>query len=96
MFFGVIGSVVFYKVLALCTLPLLELTAIGNLARLQSLDLSDNALQLICPEIGRLRSLRHLRLSSNQLKCLPQGLGQLGDFHNQRCDVVYYKNNNFV
>ncbi|KAM9460574.1 leucine-rich repeat-containing protein 28 isoform 1-T3 [Clarias gariepinus] len=51
--------------------------AIGNLARLQSLDLSDNALQLICPEIGRLRSLRHLRLSSNQLKCLPQELGDL-------------------
>ncbi|KAI5101267.1 leucine-rich repeat-containing protein 28 isoform X1 [Silurus meridionalis] len=51
--------------------------AIGNLARLQSLDLSDNALQVICPEIGRLRSLRHLRLSNNQLKCLPQELGDL-------------------
>lgn len=47
--------------------------AIGNLARLQSLDLSNNALQLLCPEIGRLRSLRHLRLSNNQLKCLPPG-----------------------
>lgn len=58
----------------LCTLSLLELTAIGNLARLQSLDLSDNTLQVICPEISRLRSLRHLRLSNNQLKCLPQGL----------------------
>lgn len=56
-------------------LSLLELAAIGNLARLQSLDLSDNALQVICPEIGRLHSLRHLRLSNNQLKCLPQGLG---------------------
>lgn len=51
--------------------------AIGNLVRLQSLDLSDNALQVICPEIGHLRSLRHLRLSNNQLKCLPQELGDL-------------------
>ncbi|XP_076880950.1 leucine-rich repeat-containing protein 28 [Brachyhypopomus gauderio] len=51
--------------------------AIGNLVKLQSLDLSDNALQVICPEIGRLRSLRHLRLSNNQLKFLPQELGDL-------------------
>ncbi|KAL7866775.1 hypothetical protein AOLI_G00145890 [Acnodon oligacanthus] len=51
--------------------------AIGNLAKLQSLDLSDNALQVICPEIGRLRSLRHLRLANNQLKFLPQELGDL-------------------
>lgn len=51
--------------------------AIGNLAKLQSLDLSDNALQDLCPEIGRLRSLRHLRLSNNQLKCLPHELGDL-------------------
>uniref|UniRef100_A0A672R417 Leucine rich repeat containing 28 n=1 Tax=Sinocyclocheilus grahami TaxID=75366 RepID=A0A672R417_SINGR len=47
--------------------------AIGNLGKLQSLDLSDNALQVICPEIGQLRSLRHLRLANNQLKFLPQG-----------------------
>ncbi|KAM3625233.1 uncharacterized protein V6R79_009027 [Siganus canaliculatus] len=51
--------------------------AIGNLARLQSLDLSNNALQLLCPEVGRLRSLRHLRLSNNQLKCLPAEVGDL-------------------
>uniref|UniRef100_A0A8C2DLK2 Leucine rich repeat containing 28 n=1 Tax=Cyprinus carpio TaxID=7962 RepID=A0A8C2DLK2_CYPCA len=51
--------------------------AIGNLVKLQSLDLSDNALQLICPEIGQLRSLRHLRLANNQLKFLPQELGDL-------------------
>ncbi|KAI3377659.1 hypothetical protein L3Q82_008819, partial [Scortum barcoo] len=62
---------------------LIELTtvvsypAIGNLARLQSLDLSNNALQLLCPEIGRLRSLRHLRLSNNQLKSLPPEIGDL-------------------
>ncbi|KAL6112768.1 lrrc28 [Pungitius sinensis] len=53
--------------------------AIGNLARLQSLDLSNNALQFLCPEIGRLRSLRHLRLSSNHLKCLPPEIGDLQD-----------------
>uniref|UniRef100_A0A3B4TWU3 Leucine rich repeat containing 28 n=1 Tax=Seriola dumerili TaxID=41447 RepID=A0A3B4TWU3_SERDU len=40
-------------------------------------DLSNNALQLLCPEIGRLRSLRHLRLSNNQLKCLPPEIGDL-------------------
>uniref|UniRef100_A0A8C2IPG7 Leucine rich repeat containing 28 n=1 Tax=Cyprinus carpio TaxID=7962 RepID=A0A8C2IPG7_CYPCA len=51
--------------------------AIGNLVKLQSLDLSDNALQVICPEIGQLRSLRHLRLANNQLKFLPQELGDL-------------------
>ncbi|RVE74829.1 hypothetical protein OJAV_G00026250 [Oryzias javanicus] len=51
--------------------------AIGNLARLQSLDLSDNALQLLCPDIGRLRSLRHLRLSNNRLKYLPPEIGDL-------------------
>ncbi|XP_030621862.1 leucine-rich repeat-containing protein 28 isoform X2 [Chanos chanos] len=53
--------------------------AIGNLAKLQSLDLSDNALQVICPEIGKLRSLRHLRLANNQLKFLPQEIGDLKD-----------------
>ncbi|XP_052416341.1 leucine-rich repeat-containing protein 28-like isoform X1 [Carassius gibelio] len=53
--------------------------AIGNLVKLQSLDLSDNALQFICPEIGQLRSLRHLRLANNQLKFLPQELGDLGE-----------------
>uniref|UniRef100_A0A3P9I5L6 Leucine rich repeat containing 28 n=1 Tax=Oryzias latipes TaxID=8090 RepID=A0A3P9I5L6_ORYLA len=51
--------------------------AIGNLARLQSLDLSDNALQLLCPDIGRLRALRHLRLSNNRLKYLPPEIGDL-------------------
>ncbi|XP_068429204.1 leucine-rich repeat-containing protein 28 [Clinocottus analis] len=53
--------------------------AIGDLTRLQSLDLSNNALQFLCPEIGRLRSLRHLRLSNNQLKCLPPEIGDLQD-----------------
>lgn len=34
--------------------------AIGSLVKLQCLDLSDNALEIVCPEIGRLRALRHL------------------------------------
>ncbi|KAG7473247.1 hypothetical protein MATL_G00093670 [Megalops atlanticus] len=51
--------------------------AICDLSKLQSLDLSDNALQSICPEIRRLRSLRHLRLANNRLKCLPPELGDL-------------------
>ncbi|XP_069046749.1 leucine-rich repeat-containing protein 28 isoform X3 [Lepisosteus oculatus] len=53
--------------------------AIGSLAKLQSLDLSDNALQVLCPELGRLRSLRHLRLANNQLKSLPPEIGDLRD-----------------
>ncbi|KAK5914871.1 hypothetical protein CesoFtcFv8_000518 [Champsocephalus esox] len=53
--------------------------AIGSLSRLQSLDLSNNVLQFLCPEIGRLRSLRHLRLSNNQLKCFPPEIGDLQD-----------------
>ena len=41
--------------------------------KLQCLDLSDNALEIVCPEIGRLRALRHLRLANNQLQFLPPG-----------------------
>uniref|UniRef100_A0A8C5KLY6 Leucine rich repeat containing 28 n=1 Tax=Jaculus jaculus TaxID=51337 RepID=A0A8C5KLY6_JACJA len=41
------------------------------------LDLSDNALEVVCPEIGRLRALRHLRLANNQLKFLPPEVGDL-------------------
>nr|XP_028563041.1 leucine-rich repeat-containing protein 28 isoform X3 [Podarcis muralis] len=51
--------------------------AIGSLVKLQFLDLSDNALEIVCPEIGRLRSLRHLRLANNQLKYLPAEVGDL-------------------
>ncbi|XP_056464268.1 leucine-rich repeat-containing protein 28 [Gadus chalcogrammus] len=50
---------------------------IGELSRLRSLDLSDNALLFLCPEIGRLRSLRHLRLANNQLEALPSEVGEL-------------------
>lgn len=53
------------------SLSLLE--AIGSLVKLQCLDLSDNALEIVCPEIGRLRALRHLRLANNQLQFLPPG-----------------------
>uniref|UniRef100_A0A8B9NRJ5 Leucine rich repeat containing 28 n=1 Tax=Apteryx owenii TaxID=8824 RepID=A0A8B9NRJ5_APTOW len=51
--------------------------SIGSLVKLQFLDLSDNALEIVCPEIGRLRSLRHLRLANNQLKYLPAEVGDL-------------------
>ncbi|KAJ8248804.1 hypothetical protein GJAV_G00227940 [Gymnothorax javanicus] len=51
--------------------------AVCDLAKLQSLDLSDNALHIICPEIGQLRSLRHLRLANNRLKTLPPEIGDL-------------------
>ncbi|XP_069481152.1 leucine-rich repeat-containing protein 28 [Ambystoma mexicanum] len=51
--------------------------AIGSLVKLQSLDLSDNALEIVCPDIGRLKSLRHLRLANNQLKFLPPEIGNL-------------------
>ncbi|XP_069767488.1 leucine-rich repeat-containing protein 28 isoform X2 [Narcine bancroftii] len=48
--------------------------AIASLIKLQSLDLSNNALVILCPEIGQLKSLRHLRLANNRLKFLPAGL----------------------
>ncbi|XP_069622393.1 leucine-rich repeat-containing protein 28 [Ranitomeya imitator] len=51
--------------------------AIGSLVKLQSLDLSDNALEILCPDIGRLKSLRHLRLTNNRLKYLPPEIGKL-------------------
>ncbi|KAM4676861.1 leucine-rich repeat-containing protein 28 [Discoglossus pictus] len=51
--------------------------AIGSLVKLQSLDLSDNALEILCPDIGRLKSLRHLRLTNNRLKFLPPEIGKL-------------------
>ncbi|XP_066210976.1 leucine-rich repeat-containing protein 28 isoform X1 [Saccopteryx leptura] len=51
--------------------------AIGSLVKLQCLDLSDNALEIVCPEIGRLRALRHLRLANNQLQSLPAEVGDL-------------------
>ncbi|XP_053573589.1 LOW QUALITY PROTEIN: leucine-rich repeat-containing protein 28 [Bombina bombina] len=50
---------------------------IGSLVKLQSLDLSDNALEILCPDIGRLKSLRHLRLTNNRLKFLPPEIGKL-------------------
>uniref|UniRef100_A0AAZ3NYC7 Disease resistance R13L4/SHOC-2-like LRR domain-containing protein n=1 Tax=Oncorhynchus tshawytscha TaxID=74940 RepID=A0AAZ3NYC7_ONCTS len=65
---------------SLTTLPDNLAQKLPNLIELlQSLDLSDNALQFICPEIGRLRSLRHLRLANNQLKYLPPEIGALCD-----------------
>nr|XP_058158841.1 LOW QUALITY PROTEIN: leucine-rich repeat-containing protein 28-like [Dasypus novemcinctus] len=51
--------------------------AIGTLAKLQCLDLRNNALEIVCPEIGRLRALRHLRLANNQLQFLPPEVGDL-------------------
>ncbi|XP_075431373.1 leucine-rich repeat-containing protein 28 isoform X1 [Ascaphus truei] len=51
--------------------------AIGSLVKLQSLDLSDNALEILCPDIGRLKSLRHFRLTNNRLKFLPPEIGKL-------------------
>ncbi|KAJ8417398.1 hypothetical protein AAFF_G00286250 [Aldrovandia affinis] len=51
--------------------------AICDLAKLQSLDLSDNSLQVIRPEIRQMRSLHHLRLANNRLKTLPPEIGDL-------------------
>uniref|UniRef100_UPI00398F5831 leucine-rich repeat-containing protein 28 isoform X2 n=1 Tax=Pristiophorus japonicus TaxID=55135 RepID=UPI00398F5831 len=59
--------------------------AIGTLVKLQSLDLSNNALAVLCPEIGQLKSLRHLRLAKNQLKFLPSEIGDLREL--QTLDV---------
>ena len=49
------------------------LEAIGSRVKPQCLDLSGDALEIVCPEIGRLRALRHLRLANNQLQFLPPG-----------------------
>ncbi|XP_042712543.1 leucine-rich repeat-containing protein 28 isoform X7 [Chrysemys picta bellii] len=68
----------------LCFFP----PAIGSLVKLQFLDLSDNALEIVCPEIGRLRSLRHLRLANNHLKYLPADLGR-----SRELQYVYVDNN---
>ncbi|XP_037688854.1 leucine-rich repeat-containing protein 28 isoform X3 [Choloepus didactylus] len=62
--------------------------AIGSLAKLQCLDLSDNTLEIVCPEIGRLRALRHLRLANNQLQFLPPDLGR-----SRELQYVYVDNN---
>ncbi|XP_018415757.1 PREDICTED: leucine-rich repeat-containing protein 28 isoform X2 [Nanorana parkeri] len=62
--------------------------AIGSLVKLQSLDLSDNALEILCPDIGRLKSLRHLRLTNNRLKFLPPDLGR-----SRELQYVYVDNN---
>ncbi|XP_059808697.1 leucine-rich repeat-containing protein 28 isoform X1 [Hypanus sabinus] len=59
--------------------------AIGTLVKLQTLDLSNNALAILCPEIGQLRSLRHLRLMNNRLKFLPSEIGDLREL--QTLDV---------
>uniref|UniRef100_A0A8C6QGJ0 Leucine rich repeat containing 28 n=1 Tax=Nannospalax galili TaxID=1026970 RepID=A0A8C6QGJ0_NANGA len=60
-----------------CLSLLFSFEAIGSLVKLQCLDLSDNALEIVCPEIGRLRALRHLRLANNQLQFLPPEVGDL-------------------
>uniref|UniRef100_A0A8C8Z0F8 Leucine rich repeat containing 28 n=1 Tax=Prolemur simus TaxID=1328070 RepID=A0A8C8Z0F8_PROSS len=60
-----------------CLSPSFLFEAIGSLVKLQCLDLSDNALEIVCPEIGRLRALRHLRLANNQLQFLPPEVGDL-------------------
>ncbi len=57
-----------------------QLTDLGSLRGLEglvSLDLSDNQLKALPPEIGRLKSLRRLDLSRNQLTTLPPELGKL-------------------
>ncbi|XP_062922001.1 leucine-rich repeat-containing protein 28 [Mobula hypostoma] len=59
--------------------------AIGTLVKLQTLDLSNNALAILCPEVGQLRSLRHLRLANNRLKFLPSEIGDLREL--QTLDV---------
>ncbi|XP_072134355.1 leucine-rich repeat-containing protein 28 isoform X2 [Mobula birostris] len=62
--------------------------AIGTLVKLQTLDLSNNALAILCPEVGQLRSLRHLRLANNRLKFLPSDLGRYPELQ-----YVYVDNN---
>uniref|UniRef100_A0A3B5Q0L7 Leucine rich repeat containing 28 n=1 Tax=Xiphophorus maculatus TaxID=8083 RepID=A0A3B5Q0L7_XIPMA len=66
-----------------------EIRSIGNLARLQSLDLSNNALQMLCPEIGQigdLQDLETLDLAMNQLMSLPDRLHRCLSLQNLTVD----------
>ena len=44
---------------------------------LEDLNLGDQGLQFLPPEIGELKALRSLQLYQNQLSCLPAEIGQL-------------------
>lgn len=51
---------------------------VGNLSRLEELDLRDNLLSALPERLGDLEALRVLTLSGNRLESLPAGLGKLG------------------
>jgi Leucine-rich repeat (LRR) protein len=53
--------------------------SIGNLERLEKLNLSENLLKALPESMGRLKSLRELDLSHNELTTLPEWVGKLKD-----------------
>jgi Leucine-rich repeat (LRR) protein len=57
-------------------LSLCHLQEIGNLRKLQQLDVSENKLEFLPEEIGGLVNLTDLSLSQNQLEHLPEGIGK--------------------
>ncbi len=66
--------------LGLGTLALNKLVPeIGNLDKLQYLDLWDNSLTSLLPEIGNLGNLQLLNLQGNKLTSLPPEIGNLGN-----------------
>ncbi|MEI7731980.1 MAG: leucine-rich repeat domain-containing protein [Verrucomicrobiota bacterium] len=52
-------------------------TAIGELAQLQTLDLSENQLTSLPEALGQLSQLQYLDLAGNRLTALPKSLRQL-------------------
>jgi internalin A len=59
--------------LGLITLP----ETLGNLKKLQLLDISNNQLTALPESLGQLKQLQSLDISNNQLSTLPESLGQL-------------------
>jgi len=51
--------------------------SIGNLRRLEQLQLEDNRIQSIPDSIGNLKRLQHLNLNHNELSSIPESIGEL-------------------
>jgi len=64
--------------------------SLTNLSHLQVLDLCDNQLEILPPEIGLLTKLKELYLSNNKLWKLPDNIQKMA-----RLEVLDVRNNQF-